>query len=332
MPSTHILVINFIFLYSADDNIGNHKGEVMKIMKIVMILLLVPACSGAFMHAMDDEPVSQNSSKQIALFVDLGDVICGIKETSLTDYMPMATRIAFHHFGIARALPHAVAITAYARDLEARVNGASNVVHEMITYLKQYANLSDYEDEILHTSQKPYPIKEMVAHITRLKQEGHPLIAATNEDWKQYTICAAKMREQGVDFDQLFDAILTTRVKHVDPPEGDGAFYKLHPNNAKDRIYVVRNHEVYKPHTAYFEIAQALSKQVAPASRWSIHTDDKQENVEGARNAGIEGIWFKLPGGKVDDTSDTDLVGTIQQWVSAIEETIKRLALTEKKE
>jgi FMN phosphatase YigB (HAD superfamily) len=297
----------------------------MKIVKNVTFFLLVVSYSGA-LHAMQQD--AHENNKEVALLLDIDDVLVGKNKVGYPDYALLVTNVAVRNPRILTAVPHVTAITEYAENLENTINGASNIVREMLSYFKTkgYGDLSHHESRILELSQKPYPVKAMFEHIIRLKKEGHPIVLATNEDWQQLKICMAKMREHGVDLNMLVDGIITTRVHHVPAPEGTEPFYKLHPQDPNDKTYVVRSLEDYKPREAYFKVAEAVIKHVAPMSKRVIHTDDRDENVQAAKRAGHDGIWFKLPAPTVHQTPSEDLEKTITQWASDIEEKRKASA------
>jgi FMN phosphatase YigB (HAD superfamily) len=291
----------------------------MKIMKNVTFVLLVASYSGS-LHAMQDDAKDKN--KQVALVFDIDDVLVGKAPVGYTDYALLVADVAVHNMRIWAAVPHVSAITKYAEGLEDTTNGASNIVRKMLSYFKDngYGDLSRHEPRILELSQKPYPVKAMFEHIRRLKQEGHPIVAATNEDWQQLGICTAKLGAHDIDLHTHFDAIITTRVHHISAPEGSEPFYKLHPLDENDKTYVVRNVEDYKPRETYFKVVEALIKHIAPMSKRIIHTDDKAENVEAAKKAGLDGICFRLPAPTVHKAAPEDLDKTITQWASDVEE------------
>ncbi len=287
-------------------------------MKNVTFFLLVVSYSA--LHAMQDD--AQEKNKQVALVFDIDDVLVGKGKVGYADYALLVGSVAYHNPSILRAVGHVPVITEYAENLEKTINGASNIVREMLSYFKKerYGDLSKYESRILELSQKPYPVKAMFEHIIRFKKEGHPIIAATNEDWQQLIICMAKLKEHGVDLNMHVDGIITTRVHHIPAPEGSEPFYKLYPQNPDDKTYVVRSLQDYKPRETYFKVLGALIKHLAPMSNQVIHTDDKNENVQAAKKAGLDGVWFQLPAPTVRETPSEDLHQTITQWVSDVEE------------
>ena len=205
-------------------------------------------------------------------------------------------------------------MSQYVTEIQKTVNGGSNVVHEIIGYLKNngYGDLSCYEPEIIERSQKPYPVTRMIDDIKKLKAAGYSVIGATNQDYMQHQAYRRYMKDvHGIDLNTLFDAVLTTCVYHAAQPAGDDLCYRL---NATDNIYVARNREAYKPHSSYFTVVQELAKKVEPTSTRVIHTDDRKENIDAAEQAGIEGIHFNLPGESVRKTTPADLDNSINAW------------------
>lgn len=202
------------------------------------------------------------------------------------------------------------------------LNGAGNVVHAILKGLNElgWGDFTTHEYDILERSIKPKPIHEMVNAIKTLKEKGHILIGATNHDWRQEIVYRKKMRGQGVDPNELFDAVLVTRVNHICPEGVDyESFYQpFLPEN----MYVAKQKDAYKPHDSYFrtlsDVVSYIARKKGIIVEKTIFTDDKKENADAAKKAHLDAIHFDLSGGSARKTSPEDLQKTITEWKGAL--------------
>jgi FMN phosphatase YigB (HAD superfamily) len=260
-----------------------------------------------------------DSKKNIVLCFDLDDVISGKEKIGFTDYMGLVPRILFTAPKIVTAvLPKNLAqIREQADEIAKTTNGTSNIMHALIADLKKqgYGDLSSFEDAFVKRSLNPFVIKDMISNIKKLKAQGYTVIGATNQDYKQYQVYRKKMKALSVDLDTLFQIVLTTRVNHIAAPAGDALTYRL----SKDKnVYVVRDPKAYKPSVDYFKALQQLVKQQVPDVTRIMHTDDNEENILGARAAGLQAFHFKLANGAARKTNKSDIQKTIDAWKAEV--------------
>lgn len=275
-------------------------------------------------YAMEQNAVA-TAKKEIAFSFDIDDVISGKEKVGVTDYLTLASRMIWSYPRISLALlpQNIAAMQEHAAELQKKMNGASNIVHGVIEYLKQqdYGDLSYYEQEIIERSQKPYPIPAMIAHIRALKAQGHTIVGATNQDGLQFqAYCKHMLNAHGLDLATLFDAVLTTNVAHKKPETDDGLpYYRL---DTAPNIYVLRDNNHCKPHAGYFNALDMLVKSIASHTKTIVHTDDRADNIEGATNAGLAAIHFDLNGGPdatVRKTTPEQLEMTIHNWKNKLQ-------------
>lgn len=247
---------------------------------------------------------------------DLDDVMSSKEKISKISFGLLAARIAFFHPYIIMIVPKLTNIEKYGMNLSKTMNGTSNIVHAMIKELKDqgYGNISYYEDEIIEKSVNPKPIMHMVEYVRTLRNKGHIVLGATNQDYKQYLAYRKNMKKSyGVDCDTLFNAVLTTRVLHTPTPTTDEHFFV--PNTDDPWIYELIDTQAIKPDSRYFNALTILAQKISGCSKVTvIHTDDKLENILGARDSNLGFIEFELAGENARKTSPEDIEKTINKW------------------
>lgn len=274
-----------------------------------------------FMHGME---ALVTDSKNIAFTFDLDDVISGKDKVGFDDFIPLASMIYTAPMLLTAAWPsYRKAIMDHAQSLTDvhKYNGSTNIIRGVIQYLSEngYGDVSSYERDINKRTQKPFPVVRMVANIQALKALGYPVFGATNQDCEQYEVYREHLRsEHGVDLKNVFDGVVTTPVYHHDQPTGDGLVYK---HKADDHIYVLRERHNVKPHVSYFHGVAQVVKMLKPGIEQIIHTDDKLENTQGANDAGLKSIHFKLTEDSVRKMSPEALGSTVDGWEAELTET-----------
>ena len=306
----------------------------MHIMKSAFCLALLCVASlhiiqsKASMQAKTENEKQKKESEQsphvtTVISFDIDDVVSGKEKVGLNDYISLVSRIVFFHPMLITALrpQNFKDIRAMSAEIQKSTNGAANIIHALIKKLndKGYGDLSYYEGELIARSQKPYPVPAMIEIIKKLRAQGYTIIGATNQDYMQHMAYRAHIKSKHqIDFNELFDAVLTTRVNHIKPPtvsdvpcRWSDLPYKL---NEIDNIYVVHDREAYKPRAAYFKAEKWLAKKLLPGVKTIIHTDDKQNNIDGANAEGLVGIHFNLPDGNVRKSTPENLIRAIKAW------------------
>ncbi|MCA9770700.1 hypothetical protein KC460_05005 [Candidatus Dependentiae bacterium] len=276
-------------------------------------LLIAPLC------AEQKTLVNNNVQTKAVIFAfDMDDVMSISKKVGFIDFIGML-RIVFHHPSILSALINIKKIQKDGVTISKEVNGSTNVIYTLLNKLKEdgYGDLRDYADEIMNRSMKRKPIQQMVDAAKSLKDQGYVLIGATNQDWKQHLAYREQMRKHGVDLNEIFDAVLVTRVNHIQVPEDQKEKSFFIPVEYEN-MYAAIDKNAYKPHKEYYEILKDLTKYIASQKGITvdsiIFTDDKKENALGANNNGINGIHFELAGGSARKTSPEDLQKTVNNW------------------
>lgn len=300
-------------------------------MKRLMLMLAFILVS-VNVHAVKRQGVQSNDTTKIAtdvnpaldktlstiIAMDLDDVMSIKQKPGALDFISIA-RAVFWNPWVLGALTKLSELQQEGSQVGQNINGTSNVVHTMLGKLKErgYGDFSYYEDEIIAASTKPKPIDQMVEAVRTLKKKGYIVIGATNQDWKQHAAYRQKMKQQGVDLNQLFDAVVTTAVNYgnVSQAARKGGFYNPVIN---ENIYAATAQDVYKPHAGYYTLVKRVADYIAetkhvPVKR-IVFTDDNVKNIEGATQAHIQAVHFDLPGGSARKTSPQDLQNTINKW------------------
>ena len=279
-----------------------------------------------FIYGMQ-ETAAAVEPKTTAFSVDLDDVITGKDKVGFNDFIPLAGMFWTSPMLATAALPHnQQAITNHVTQLteEQKYNGSTNIIHGVIQYLKDngYGDVSSYETEINKRTQKPFPVKRMIANIRALQRLGYPVFAATNQDCKQYELYRDHLEsEHNIDLQDMFDGVITTPVYHLEHPVNNGLVYKAHPGDYSDEVFVIADRDHVKPNPSFFNGVAWVIKAMHPEVERIIHTDDKAENIEGAKKAGLKGIHFSLAGETVRKTSPADLDATIDAWEKELADT-----------
>lgn len=269
-----------------------------------------------FMRGMEGQAAPKDP-KNIAFSFDLDDVISGKDKVGFNDFVPLVGMFWSAPMLATAALPHnQQAIMNHAKHLTdvQKYNGSTNIIRGVIQYLKDngYGDVFSYEKEINQRTQKPFPVWRMVANIKALRDLGYPVYGATNQDCEQYKVYREHLRsEHEIDLKNVFDGVVTTPVYHHEQPVGDGLVYQ---HKADDHIYVLRNRDHVKPNPEYFQGVAQVIKTLHPEVEQIIHTDDKSENTQGAEQAGLNGLLFRLTADSVRKMSPVDLATTVAHW------------------
>jgi len=285
----------------------------MSAVKRMLLLIIVLVSSG---YGIQHQEIRPSTAQKIVLSFDIDDVISGKTKVGLKEYATLIPRMLFWNPKLAIALlPHNYKqIGQISANIQKTTQGSTNIIHGVNEWIKAhgYGDLSFYEPQMVARSQKPYPVMPMINAIKKFKAQGYTVIGATNQDHMQHQAYRAYMlRYHNIDLNELFDAVLTTHVHHVDMPAGSGLIYRV---NAKDNMYATRRAQDCKPHTGYFNAVQELVKQIAPDAVHIMHTDDKLENVQAAQSVGISGIHFNLAAGTIRKSTPSEIVTTFDLW------------------
>jgi len=295
----------------------------MKLFKTLFLGVLTIVATPLFANQMSS---LQSNSEKTVIAIDMDDVMSIKQKPGFMDFIGLI-KIVFRNPRVLTAFMHIKDIKKDGEKVSQELNGASNVVHAVLEKLKKdgYGDFSSYEDDIIERSTKPKPIASMVAAVEFLKAQGYLVIGATNHDWKQHLAYRKKMSQQGVDLNDLFDAVLVTRVNDI-PVETGGqdqysSFYKPIKNQ---NMYAAIAQSAYKPRDSYYTTLKKVAEEVANQKGLSVNniifTDDKKENVVAAKNNGINAIHFDLPGGSARKTSSEDLQKTVDSWKAQLAE------------
>ena len=256
------------------------------------------------------------SPKNTVIAFDMDDVMSIKQKPGFTDFIGL-TRIVVKNPRVLLALAHIKELAREGSELGKTMNGAGNIVHAMLSKLadRGYGDFSPYEDEILMRSIKPQPMDAMVTAVKELKRQGYSVIGATNHDWRQHSAYRTKMRAHGVDLNELFDAVVVTRVQtDHDMPETTSWYQPC----ADENMYAAVDTNAYKPYEAYYsvlkDVAHHVAHQKGVAVDRIIFTDDKKENVIAASDAEITALHFDLLGGSARKTTPEDRQATIATW------------------
>lgn len=138
-----------------------------------------------------------------------------------------------------------------------------------------------------------YPVIAIIEVIRSLKNNGYLIVAGTNQPYDLHIKQYRKMLidHYGIDFNDLFSAVLTTTAKHT---AGDSMIECI---SQEDNIYAVYDE---KPHIGYFKALRYLLKRVDDTVTKIVHVDDSKKNVKGAGSVdSIVGVHLDVPGGCV---------------------------------
>jgi len=286
---------------------------------LLRVLCAVSILACPIMYGMErmEQEVSRTESKNIALSFDIDDVISGKEKVGFQNFLVLTPMFLWNPMLATAGLPeNQAAIKEHVRKMETeqKVNGATNVMRGVIEYLRDngYGDISYYEEQLNGLTQKPNPVMRMVANVEKLKKNGHPLVAATNQDFKQYKIYREYMKTQhNIDLKNMFDGVITTPVYHIEQPAGKESVYRIDEN---DHIYVTRKREDVKPAPSFFYAVAEVIKKIHPQATGMIHTDNKPENVQAAIEAGFKGVHFNLSAGSIRKATAEEIDNTINTW------------------
>lgn len=211
-------------------------------------------------------------------------------------------------------------IKARVKELSNEMHGATKIIHTLSAELveKGHLDIAPYADNIIAYFVKPKPIWSIIDYIKELKKQGYVVLGATNQDYSHNKYIRAKMAQQGVDLDELFDAIVishtTTQVQHITPH--DALMYEIEPG-----VYMPCSPEGHKPHAHFYEALKAVGILLVPTAELFIHTDDRLENIHGAKSVqGFAAVHFNLPDGKsARRCTSAELDAAFLAWKSEIE-------------
>ncbi len=195
-------------------------------------------------------------------------------------------------------------------DKEHPIEGASNLLYAATQAIKDegYTDFSDQLSEIVAQAVDPTAIPEVFNFLKELKDKGYILIGATNQDYLQNRMYRKKMKKSGFAVDNLFDAIVVTRVNHLNEVNGKPVDEKEAFTQVEDSVYMVNSPAGVKPHMGYYEALKKVGQKLNPDAKRFIHVDDKKENVMGAEKVDdFKGIHFNLPAGSARKSSPEEL-------------------------
>jgi HAD superfamily hydrolase (TIGR01509 family) len=228
----------------------------------------------------------ENTKLQKIICVDFDNVLTKTFSISLSTIMKLLPCILRHPLAIAYVLKDLPAIIHKGEEIAKCHKTLKQTIIEMLHYLKDnnYGNFFDFKKTILDIGMSPGPIDDVIQLIRELKAQGHILIGATNQDYAANYIYRKKLRKQGINLDELFDAILTCYS-----PENE----VINSDRYQNPHVFMANQGVRKPNKQYFQKLKEL-KPICEFCEFYL-IDDAEENVEGAKKAGFHGIHFKLP-------------------------------------
>ncbi len=256
------------------------------------------------------------------LTVDFDDVVSIKQKVGFQDYATLLPRILFWHPTILTALLNFNKIQAQGDEIGRTVDGASNIIHEMVQKLKEdgYPDLSYYESEIVDRSVNPKPLSDVIAFLKDLKKKGYVLIGATNQDYMQNKSYRNKMKDQGQDLHDLFDAIVVTRVNHLNEVNGKPVDEQEPFTQVEDMIYMVNSPAGVKPQEGYYEALKKVGQKLNPDAKRFIHVDDTKGHIEGAKKVDdFEAIHFNLPAGSARKSTPEQLANALEGYKKGLE-------------
>lgn len=232
------------------------------------------------------------TKESTAIFVDFDNVITTNKfNINFNNVTLLCTLLYKHPKETLLGLWHIKKLTAKGKEFSKEPNATVNTtVDRMLNYLKKegFGDFSDSRDILVKLGTQPQPINEMIDILKQLKKERHILIGATNQPCNQNKIYSQRLKEQNIDLNKLFDAILTTA------PESD--INQVDIENYHKKI-VMAPKKTFKPDLLYYEILQSIALQYGIDCKKSncFFIDDVEKNIIAAQKSGLLGIHFPKP-------------------------------------
>jgi len=269
-----------------------------KITAITLSFLLLTSFSLVHLNAM--EYTTANPENTVFAF-DLDDVI---SETKIVDQPTDVLKLASVAYILAvhpTLLWNMQEIIAKGKEIckgNAQegilpTNGTSNIVHNLMLWLeneKGYQGMCDYTPWLTETFVNPVPKQETINLIQQLKECGHTVIFATNQDTIQHRAYREKMLAKGYDVEELFDGgISTTGYNLQNCLEKDSQPISALSDADESETWHITT--ANKPKKRYYRALKKLADFVKPECD-IIFIDDKEANIEQATEQGITGIHF----------------------------------------
>lgn len=256
--------------------------------------------------------------KPEVLSVDFDDVLSIRKKVGFKSYFSMMPRIIFWNPSLVFKLRKLwKTLEKEGGEMKTATHGASNVIHQVVQKLKNegHIDLSYYEPELIARTSNPKPNYKMVHFLQALKKKGYLLLGATNQDYIQDKTYRERMKEQGVNLDELFDGIVVTRVNHLNEINGKPVDDTKPYTEVEDGVYMINSPDAVKPNTAYYEVVKQVGKKLNPNAELFIHVDDKKENIDGVEKvAAFKGIHFELPAGSARKSTPRQLARALDRY------------------
>ncbi len=208
-------------------------------------------------------------------------------------------------------------------ELSKHMEGATNIIHALAKELvaQGHADIAPYAEEIISYFVKPKPIWPVINYIKELKKQGYTVIGATNQDYCHNKYFRKRMKEHGVCIDELFDAIVVSHtVTHAKEQYHEHELY----HEIEPGIFMPSSRNGHKPHADFYTTVRAVGHKLLPTASLFIHSDDKIENIHGARSVeGFKAVHFNLPPGKsARKCTAAELQTTFLTWKSEIDQLI----------
>jgi len=250
------------------------------------------------------------------LSVDFDDVMSIKQKAGFKHYFSMMPRIIFWNPSLVFTLRE-LWKTLEKEGRAVSLHGASNIIHHLVQKMKRegYADLSYYEPELVIRSVNPKANFDVVHFLQTLKKNGYLLIGATNQDYIQNKAYRKRMKEQGVDLDELFDGIVVTRVNHLNEVNGKPVDATKPYTEVENGIYMINSPDAVKPDASYYDVVKQVGKKLNPEAKRFIHVDDLERNIKGARKVDdFEAIQFKLPAGSARKSTPRQLARALDRY------------------
>ncbi len=256
--------------------------------------------------------------------VDFDDVVSIKSKVGLQDYIPLFFRAFFWHpLTISAMAKNRNKIQAEGEEISEKVDGASNVIHQLVQKLTEegYADLSYYEPEMVARSVNPKPLFDVITFLQELRKKGYLVVGATNQDYIQNKSYRDKMRAHDANPCDLFDAIVVTRVNHLNEINGKQIDEQELFTQMEDKVYMINSPAGVKPQKGYYEALKEVGKKLNPSAKKFIHVDDRIKNVEGAKKVDdFEGIHFNLPAGSARKSTPEQLNDALEGYKKGLQE------------